>query len=92
MAKEIILVPRIKYEHLLKLIEDNEERVKPDAKDKYKDHTQMTENNQDDIKHSESTSTFSQVGSGYVRRTRTIGKPPGVTVKRLKKHIPWITY
>lgn len=33
MAKEMILVPRIKYEHLLKLIEDNEERVKPDAKD-----------------------------------------------------------
>lgn len=32
-GKEIILVPRIKYEHLLKLIEDNEERVKPDAKD-----------------------------------------------------------
>lgn len=32
-GKEMILVPRIKYEHLLKLIEDNEERVKPDAKD-----------------------------------------------------------
>lgn len=68
----MILVPRIKYEHLLKLIEDNEERVKPDAKDKYEDHTQMTVNNQDDIKHSESSSNFSQAGSGYVRRTRTI--------------------
>lgn len=38
MVKEMILVFRIKYEYFFKLIEDNEECVKLDVKDKYEDY------------------------------------------------------
>lgn len=92
MAREMILVPKLKYEILLKKIEDKEEPVKPDTMNDDKDETKMYEKTFTDTTLSESINGTSQTGSGYVSRTQTIGKPPGVPMKRRKKHIPWLTY
>lgn len=53
---------------------------------------EIPENNLTDTTRSESIDDTSQTGSGYVSRTKTIGKPPGLPMKRRKKHIPWLSY
>lgn len=90
MAREMILVPKLKYEHLLKTIENNEVPVQPDTA--YDDKKLINENTLDDTSKSESINDTSQTGSGYISRTQSVGKPPGVPVKRRKKHIPWLNY
>lgn len=92
MAREMILVPKLKYEHLLKKIEDKEEPVNPDTMNDSKDEKQMPEKTLTDTTPSESINDTSQTGSGYVSRTQPIGKPPGLTMKRRKKQVPWLTY
>lgn len=49
-------------------------------------------NNLTDTTRSESIDDTSQTGSGCVSRTKTMGKPPGLPMKRRKKHIPWLSY
>lgn len=93
MAREMILVPKLKYEHLLKKIGNNEESVKPETVNDDKDQRQqISESTLDDTTMSESIHGTSQTGSGYVSRTKIIGKPPGVPMKRRKKRTPWLTY
>ena len=92
MAREMILVPKLKYERLLEKIEHYNEPVKPGTVTDDKDHKQMSENTLTDTTMSESTNDTSQTGSGYVSRRKIIGKPPGVSTKRRKKQIPWLTY
>ena len=91
MAREMILVPKVKYEHLLKHIENKEEPVKQDTVND-KDKKQMSGDTLTDTTMSESINDTSQRGNGYVSRTKAIGKPPGVSIKRRKKHIPWLSY
>lgn len=88
----MILVPKLKYEHLLKTIENNQEPVKPDTANNHMNHKQMNGNNLDYTTKSESINDTTQTGGGYIGRMKTIGKPPGVSVKRRKKHIPWLIY
>lgn len=92
MAREMILVPKLRYERLLEKIEHNNEPVKPDTVNDDKDHKQTSGNTLTDTTMSESTNDTSQTGSGYISRSKIIGKPPGVSMKRRKKHIPWLTY
>ena len=87
----MILLPKLKYEHLLKKIGENEESIKPDTVNDDQ-RQQIPENTLTDTTRSESIDNTSQTGSGYVSKTKTIGKPPGVSMKRRKKHIPWLSY
>lgn len=86
MAREMILLPKLKYEHLLKKIGKNEDTVSDDQRQ------EIPGNNLTDTTRSESIDDTSQTGSGYVSRTKTIGKPHGLPMKRRKKHIPWLSY
>lgn len=86
MAREMILLPKLKYEHLLKKIRKDEDTVSDDQRQ------EIPGNNLTDTTRSESIDVTSQTGSGYVSRTKTIGKPPGLPMKRRKKHIPWLSY
>ena len=88
----MILVPKLKYEHLLKNLASNEESMKPDTMNNKDEGQQLPERTQDDTTTSDSNHDTSQIGSGYVSRRKTIGKPPGVTMKQRKKHVPWLTY
>jgi hypothetical protein len=92
MAREMILVPKLKYERLLEKNGHIKESVKPNTTNDDKDHPAMTENTLTNTITSESINDTSQTGGGYVSRRKTIGKPPGVPMKRRKKHIPWLTY
>lgn len=92
MAREMILVPKLKYERLLEKIEHQTEPVIPDIVDIDKDHPQISENSLTDTTMSDSINNTPQTGSGYVSRRKTIGKPPGVSTKGRKKEIPWLTY
>ena len=85
----MILVPKLKYEHLLQKLGKNEEPVKPDTVIDDQIHAENTET---DTTRSKSIDDTSQTGSGYVSKTKTIGKPPGVAMKRRRKHIPWLSY
>lgn len=85
MAREMILLPKLKYEHLLKKIGKNEDTVNDDQRQ------EIPGNNLTDTR-SESIDDTSQTGSSYVSRTKTIGKPLGLPMKRRKKHIPWLSY
>jgi hypothetical protein len=89
MAREMILVPKLKYEHLLKKLENTEESIKQDITN--------TSNEQipKDTSHDtamEPMNDTPQTGSGYISRRKIIGKPPGVSMKRRKKQIPWLTF
>lgn len=79
----MILLPKLKYEHLLLKIWKNEELVKPDTVNDDQ-RQQIPENNLTDATRSESIDDTSQTGSGYVSKTKTIGKPPGVPMKRAR--------
>jgi capsid portal protein len=92
MAREMILVPKLKYERLLENNELNKEPVKQDTVDNDEDKKQMSDNTSTDTTMSYSINDTSQTGNGYVSRSKTIGKPPGVSMKRRKKRIPWLTY
>lgn len=81
----MILLPKLKYEHLLKKIGKNEDTVNDDQRQ------EIPGNNLTDTR-SESIDDTSQTGSSYVSRTKTIGKPLGFPMKRRKKHIPWLSY
>lgn len=87
----MILVPKLKYEHLKK-IKNKEEPVKPDTVNDDKDQRQMSEKTLTATTMNESINDTSQTGTSYTSRTQTIGKPPGVPMKRRKKHISWLTY
>ena len=88
----MILVPKLKYERLLEKNEHIKEPLKPNTANDDKDHPLVPENPLTHTMTSESINDTSQTGSGYVSRRKTIGKPPGVPLKRRKKHIPWLTY
>jgi hypothetical protein len=90
MAKELILVPKVKYERLLQKLEpvdtssrENDQTSKPTPEDKVQlDSDLMDKTN------------LLQTGTGYITKNKMkVGKPPGISnVRRKKKHVPWLTY
>lgn len=89
MAREMILVPKLKYEHLLQKLENTEESVKQTIANTSNEQIPKDVSNDVAV---ESMNDVSQTGSGYIGRRKTIGKPPGVSMKKRKKQIPWLTF
>ena len=85
----MILVPKLKYELLLQKCENTEESVKQDIKSVSSE--QIPKDTSNDTA-GESMNDASQIGSGYISRRKTIGKPPGLSLKKRKKQIPWLTF
>lgn len=84
MAREMILVPKLKYEHLLHKLD----HTKDQSTQAVLETTKSSENITDQL---DDTNKL-QTGTGYVS-TKKVGRPPGITnVRRKKKHTPWITY
>lgn len=88
MAKELILIPKLKYERLLRNCENTCDTPKiPTGESTSK----IDETNRNET----SSKTDLQSGSGYVIRRKTVGKPPGLlnpSKKKKKKNIPWLSY
>lgn len=68
MAREKILVPKFKYEHL-KTIENNKEPVKPDSVNDNKHLKKLNDKALDNSAKSELINDTPQTGSGYISRT-----------------------
>lgn len=68
MAREMILVPKLKYEHLLKKSEDKEEPVKPDTVNEDKDQKQMYEKTLTATTMNQSINDTSQTGAGWLHQ------------------------
>jgi hypothetical protein len=89
MAKEMILVPKLKYERLLKKLEtvdtssrEIEQTLKQTPEDLAQTDSDLVDK-----------TNLLQTGSGYVTKKMKVGKPPGISnVRRKKKNIPWLTY
>lgn len=89
MAKELILVPKLKYDRLVEKVGQNSEQL----------HTTDIQDIQDSLTENQTMSdredkaSLLQSGKGYVSKKQNIGRPPGISdVKRKKKNIPWLTY
>lgn len=91
MAKEMILVPKLKYDRLLEKVDQKSEQLL--STDTQETPNSITENQ--NVKDSEdNTVSLLQSGSGYVSKKKNIGKPPGIpdVRRKKKKNIPWLTY
>lgn len=88
MAKELILLPKLKYDRLVDKADQNSEQLRPtDIQDSS---DSLTENQPN----KEEKNNFLQSGWGYVSKKQIIGRPPGnpdVRQKK-KKNITWMTY
>jgi hypothetical protein len=96
MAKEMILLPKLKYEHLRRLRNEDECVQNDNHKD------QKTENKSLNVSTSpQETNTNTgdempdvQSGGAYISKIKTVSGPPGVsrTKRKRQKNIPWLTY
>ena len=85
----MILVPKLKYERLLKKLEtvdtssrEIEQTLKQTPEDLAQTDSDLVDK-----------TNLLQTGSGYVTKKTKVGKPPGISnVRRKKKNIPWLTY
>lgn len=88
MAKEVILVPKLKYERLLKTLDPVEEQSTQDTPVREIKQTlkQIPDQQQ-------KGSGLAETSTGYVSKKIKIGIPPGISnVRRKRKNIPWLTY
>ena len=90
MAKEMILVPKVKYERLLQKLEpvdtssrENDQSSRQPPEDQVQSDSDLMDK-----------TNLLQSGTGYVTKKKMkVGKPPGISnVRRKKKHVPWLTY
>jgi hypothetical protein len=89
MAKEMILVPKVKYERLLQKLEpvdtssrENDQSSRQTPGDQVQSDSDLMDK-----------TNLLQSGTGYVTKKKKVGKPPGFSnVRRKKKHVPWLTY
>lgn len=89
--REMIRMPKLKYERLLKQSKIKKSLLNQTLNDD-NNQKQMSEETLTDTSMSESIEDTSHTGNSYVSRTHTIGKTSGVPMKQNKKHIPWLTY
>ena len=90
MAKEIIFVPKVKYErllHKLEHVDTSSREIDQSSRQTPGDQVQS------DCDLMDKTNLL-QSGTGYVTKKKMkVGKPPGISnVRRKKKHVPWLTY
>lgn len=90
MAKEMILVPKLKYDRLLEKVGQKSEQLL--STDTQETPNSITENQ--NVKDSDDTRGLLQSGNGYVSKKKNIGKPPGIpdVRRKKKKNIPWLIY
>jgi hypothetical protein len=96
MAKELILIPKLKYEHLRRLQNDDESVQNDNPED------QKTENKSLDVSKSPQETNSNtgnemlnvQSGGAYISKIKTVSGPPGFsrTKRKRQKNIPWLTY
>lgn len=91
----MILVPKLKYERLLKKIELSESTKDTSLPENDQTSKQTTEEDltQADNDLMDKTNLL-QTGLGFVTTKRKVGKPPGTSNVRQKKkkNVPWLTY
>lgn len=88
MAKELILLPKLKYDRLVDKADQNSEQLRPtDIQDSS---DSLTENQPN----KEEKNNFLLSGRGYVSKKQIIGRPPGNpdVRRKKKKNITWMTY
>lgn len=87
MAKEFILVPKLKYD---RLVGQHVEQQLSSTE------TQNTPNFPKELMgDKEDKNNMLQEGRGFVSKKQTIGRPPGISDGRRKKknkNIPWLAY
>lgn len=88
MAKELILVPKLKYDRLVDKADQNSKQLRPTD---IQDSSDLLTENQPNR---EEKNNFLQTGKGFVSKKKNIGKPPGIpdVRRKKKKNIPWLTY
>ena len=97
MAKEMILIPKIKYEHLRK-IQNDEQCVQKDLSN-HEDHKTNTTQSTCATHRESNSNTVNEMheeqsGGAYVSNMKTVDGPPGVsrTKRKRQKKISWLTY
>ena len=84
----MILVPKLKYERLLKKVDPIEEQS---IQDKSAQEIEQTSKQNPD--QPQTVSDLAETGTGYISKKMKVGKPPGISnVRRKRKNIPWLTY
>lgn len=92
MAREMILVPKLKYEQLIHKLDHTKEQSTQAVLETAKTSKKTSEEPDPNITDQLDDTNLLQTGTGYVS-TKKVGRPPGISnVRRKKKHIPWITY
>lgn len=91
MAKEMILVLKVKYERLLQKLEP------VDTSSRENDHQSSRQTPENQVQSDSDLikkTNLLQAGTGYVTKKKMkVGKPPGISnSRRKKKHVPWLTY
>lgn len=84
----MILVPKLKYERLLKKTDPVEEQSTQDTSAPEIEQTSKQSPDQP-----QTVSDFAETGTSYISKKMKVGKPPGISnVRRKRKNIPWLTY
>lgn len=85
----MILVPKLKYERLLKKFEP----VDTLSREIVQTSKQSSEDQEQTDSGLVDKTNLLQTGTGYVAKKIKVGKPPGISnVRRRKKTVPWLTY
>lgn len=84
----MILVPKLKYERLLKKLDPVEEQPTQDTSVREIEQTSKQIPDQQ-----QNGSGLAETGTGYISKKIKVGKPPGFSnVRRKRKNVPWLTY
>lgn len=90
----MILIPKLKYEYL-KRLQNDDECVQ---NDKHEDQ-QTKDKSLNVCKNSRETNSNTgnqvhdlQSGGAYISKIKTVSGPPGVSRRKRHKNIPWLTY
>ena len=84
----MILVPKLKYERLLKKPDPIEEQSTQGTSA-----PEMEQTSKQIPDQPQTVSDLAETGTGYISKKTKVGKPPGISnVRRKRKNIPWLTY
>lgn len=95
MAKELILVPKLKYERLLKQVDPVKEPLTQDTTTIEQTLKQSPEKQQQTVNDFEfaDTTNLLQSGTGFVSKKKKVGKPPGISdIRQKEKTVHWLKY
>lgn len=95
MAKEMILVPKLKYERLLKQVDPVKEPLTQDTTTIEQTLKQSPEKQQQTVNDFEfaDTTNLLQSGTGFVSKKKKVGKPPGISdIRQKEKTVHWLKY